>query len=482
MLDDLLKKIEVFSSLTDSALKEVKAQMKPLNLKADDILCREGEQGLSMYLVESGELSVIKYGKDNAQVEIARLRPGEVAGIMSIIGNETRSATMRAAGAVSLWEIGRDDFQKLLDRNPGIARSMLNVVSRYLREEIEVVAQLRTRDVDSRLKIALFDSKQYTEETFKEKNGDRYAFRYYESRLNLDTVALAEGFKAVCAFVNDTIDEPVVRKLAFLGIEKIAMRCAGYNNIDLKTCKELGISVSNVPAYSPYAVAEHAAALMLGLNRKIHRAHTRVREGNFSLQGLVGFDMHGKTVGVVGAGKIGQCLIDIMVGFGCDVLVYDARPKPYDNPKIRNVSLDELFSSADIISLHAPLFPETHHIVNAQSIARMKTGVMIVNTSRGALVDAHALIDGLVSGKVGSAGLDVYEEEKEYFFEDTSDNVMKDETLARLTTMNNVIVTGHMAFLTREALLNIADVTLSNIGEYEQGKRGYELTNGLWPK
>lgn len=482
MLEDLLKKIEVFSSLNSEGMNALKSAMKPLELKDGDVLCEEGVPGHSMYLVESGELSVIKHGKDRAPVEITRLKPGEVAGIMSLVGHETRSATLKAAGAVRLWEISHDDFQALLDRNPGIARSMLRVLSTYLREEIEVVAQLRTRDIDSRLKIAFFDSKPYTEETFVEKNGEKYALRFYESRLSLDTVSLAEGFKVVCAFVNDTIDEPVVRRLAAMGVEMVAMRCAGYNNVNLKLCKELGISVANVPAYSPHAVAEHAAALMLTLNRKVHRAHNRVREGNFSLNGLVGFDMFGRTVGVIGAGKIGQCLVDIMVGFGCEVLVYDRFPKEYASPRVRNASLDELFARSDIISLHAPLFPETYHIISAKSIAQMKKGVMIINTSRGGLVDAHALIDGLVSGQVGSAGLDVYEEEKDYFFEDTSDMVMKDETLARLTTFNNVIVTGHMAFLTREALLNIAHVTLSNIGEFEGGKRGAAMTNGLWPK
>jgi D-lactate dehydrogenase len=482
MLEDLLRKIEVFSSLSPGALGDLKSQMKLLELRDGDILCREGEAGHSMYLVESGELSVIKHGKDNAPVEIARLKTGEVAGIMSIVGDETRSATLAASGAVRLWEISHDDFQTLLHRNPGIAQGMLRELSRYLREEIEVVAQLRTRDVDSRLKIAFFDSKPYTEETFQEKNAEKFAQRFYESRLSLDTVSLAEGFQIVCAFVNDTIDEPVVRRLGSMGVQMIAMRCAGYNNVDLKVCKELGISVANVPAYSPHAVAEHAVALMLTLNRKVHRAHNRVRESNFSLNGLVGFDMHGKTVGIIGAGKIGQCLIEIMAGFGCTVLVYDRAPREYKNPLVRNAQLDELFARSDIISLHAPLFPETHHIINAASIDRMKPGVMIINTSRGGLVDAHALIDGLVSGRVGSAGLDVYEEEKDYFFEDTSDMVMKDETLARLTTFNNVIVTGHMAFLTREALLNIADVTLSNVQEFQDGKRGNALTNGLWPK
>ncbi len=479
MLEDILRKIEVFSALDPSSLTTVASRMRPVEAGAGQVICTEGEPGHSMFVLESGELSVQKKGKDGTPVEIARLLPGEVAGIMSLFGDENRSATLKSIGPAKLWEISHNDFQSLVQQTPGIAHQLLRVLSRYLREETRIVAELRTRDVENRLKIAFFDSKPYTEDSFKAKNADRYALQFYESRLSLDTLVMAEGFKIVCAFVNDTLDAPVIRKLAAMGIEMIAMRCAGYNNVDLAACKEHRITVANVPAYSPYAVAEHAVALMLSLNRHITRAHSRVREGNFSLNGLVGFDMHGKTAGVIGAGKIGQCAIEILAGFGCNVLVYDKFPREQTNPRVKNASLDEVFAQSDIITLHAPLIPETRHIISRESISRMKQGVMIVNTSRGGLVDAQALIDGLVSGKVGSAGLDVYEEEQEYFFEDYSDMIMKDDTLARLTTFHNVIVTGHMAFLTKEALLNIADVTLNNIREFETGMRFGQMTNGL---
>ncbi|MBL8021021.1 MAG: 2-hydroxyacid dehydrogenase [Leptospirales bacterium] len=393
-----------------------------------------------------------------------------------------RSATLKATGPVKLWEIGHNEFQKLISRNPSIAQNALKVLSRYLREETRIVAELRTRDVDNRLKIAVFDSKPYTEDTFRETNNELYALRFFESRLSLDTVVLAEGCSVVCAFVNDTLDEPIIKKLAGMGVRMIAMRCAGYNNVDLKACAANDISIANVPAYSPHAVAEHAVTLMLALNRHIIRAHDRVREGNFSLNGLVGFDMFGKTVGVIGAGKIGQCVIDILCGFGCRVLVMDRSARDYGNANAKAAPFDQICAESDIITLHAPLVPETRHIVNAASIQKMKKGVMIINTSRGALVDAQALVNGLVSGQIGSAGLDVYEEEREYFFEDFSDSVMQDETLARLNTFHNVIVTGHMAFLTREALLSIAEVTFRNIAEFVAGKKTAEMSNGLLPR
>lgn len=479
MLEEILKNIEVFSALDSASLSTVAARMKQIQLKAGDVICNEGEPGHSMFVLESGELSVQKKGKDKTLVEIARLRPGEVAGIMSLFGDESRSATLISTGEARLWEISNEDFQALVQSTPQIAHQLLKVLSRYLREETRIVAELRTRDVENRLKIAFFDSKPYTEEAFKDKNEDKYALQFFESRLSMETLVMAEGFKIVCAFVNDTLDAPVVKKLAAMGIEMIAMRCAGYNNVDLAACKEHGITVANVPAYSPHAVAEHAVALMLSLNRHITRAHSRVREGNFSLNGLVGFDMYGKTAGVIGAGKIGQCVISILAGFGCKVLVYDKFPREQTIPNVRNASLDEIFTKADIITLHAPLIPETRHIISRESISKMKRGVMIINTSRGGLLDAHALVDGLVSGHVGSAGLDVYEEEKDYFFEDYSDMILKDDVLARLTTFHNVIVTGHMAFLTREALLNIADVTLNNVLEFENGLRMGSMKNGL---
>jgi D-lactate dehydrogenase len=288
----------------------------------------------------------------------------------------------------------------------------------------------------------------------------------------------------VCAFVNDDLSVAVVEALRDIGVEMIALRCAGYNNVDLEACARCGISVARVPAYSPHSVAEHGVALVMALNRRILRAHSRVREGNFSLDGLVGFEMHGKTVGLVGTGRIGRCAADIFQGFGCEILAYDKfQDKDFARrPRVQYVELGELFRRSDIVTLYLPLTPETCHLIDSQAIGKMKRGVMIINTSRGALIDTQALIDGLKSGQVGSAGLDVYEEESEYFFEDLSDKVITDDVLARLMTFSNVVITSHMAFLTQEALSNIADTTFENIREYEQGKRGTELTNGICQK
>jgi len=480
-LHELLKKVALFKSLDDDTLKLLEEKMTMTTVADGKTICAEGDSSDRMFIVDDGEVEVLKKGQTGAAITITTLQSGDVAGIMSLFEQEPRSATLKAKGAVELWEIDNATFKLLLGNHPALAQELLTILSRHLRRETSAIAELRSGDDDRRLKIAFFDNKPYTEKTFIEQNQDKYALKFYGARLNLDTVSLAAGFKVVCAFVNDRIDAPVIEELGQLGIEMIAMRCAGYNNVDLEACKTAGISVARVPAYSPYAVAEHAVALMMGLNRHISRANNRIREGNFSLNGLVGFDMHGKTAGVIGTGKIGKCAIDILLGFGCKVVAFDKYQDDTLNKRdgFRYVELDTLFAESDIITLHAPLTPETNHLINAENIAKMKPGVMIINTGRGALIDTQALINGLVSGQIGSAGLDVYEEESAYFFEDRSDSVIADETLARLTTFNNVLVTSHMAFLTNEALYNIAQTTLENIAEYEDGKREGELTNAV---
>ncbi|RKY37737.1 MAG: 2-hydroxyacid dehydrogenase [Candidatus Omnitrophota bacterium] len=320
-------------------------------------------------------------------------------------------------------------------------------------------------------KIAFFDTKPYDREFFDQLNC-KYGFsiKYFKGHLNNDIAGLTQGYDVVCCFVNDIIDSKVIAVLKQNRIKLIALRCAGYNNIDLQTVYG-SINVVRVPAYSPYAVAEHAVALMLSLNRKTHKAYCRTRDGNFAISGLLGFDMHGKTAGVIGTGKIGKCLISILKGFGMNVCAYDLSPDPaYAKAAgIAYVGLAQLYKSVDIISLHCPLTPETNYMINEESISLMKNGVMIVNTGRGKLIKTQALIDGLKSGKIGSAGLDVYEEESEYFFEDYSSSLIKDDLLARLLIFPNVLVTSHQGFFTREALSNIADTTLSNIREFFDG-------------
>ncbi len=317
------------------------------------------------------------------------------------------------------------------------------------------------------MRIAFYDTKPYDRIWFDEVNKDYgYKIKYFEDKLNADTAILAKNYDAVCAFVNDTIDEDTINILYENDVKLIAMRCAGYNNVDFKAAYKKTYVV-RVPGYSPFAVAEHAAALLLGVNRKIFRAFNRTREGNFNINGLQGFDLHGKTVGIIGTGKIGRVFINICKGFGMNVLAYD--PYPQDIDGVENVTLDELYLNSDIISLHCPLTAETHHVINANSIAKMKQGVYIINTSRGGLINTPDLVEGLKNQHIGGAGLDVYEEESAYFFEDLSSDVMTDDTLARLLTFPNVLVTSHQGFFTQEALKAIAVTTLENVAAYEKG-------------
>lgn len=328
------------------------------------------------------------------------------------------------------------------------------------------------------MKIAFFDAKPYDKTAF-DKYGEQknIKFKYYETKLNEDTVDLARGYDGVCVFVNDTVNAAVIDRLSEMGIKLLALRCAGFNNVDMKHAKGK-IHVLRVPAYSPYAVAEHTMALLLTSIRRIHKAYIRSRDFNFSLANLTGFDLHGKTVGVMGTGRIGRVFIDICRGFGMKVLAFDKFPAPgLDNgDTIRYVELDELFEKSDIISLHCPLTEETTHIIDDKALEKCKKGVIILNTSRGGLVDAEALLAGIKSRKVGAACLDVYEEESDLFFEDNSGHILEDDILARLISMPNVIVTSHQAFLTEEALENIAETTVNNIIDIaEKGQCENEL-------
>lgn len=317
------------------------------------------------------------------------------------------------------------------------------------------------------MKIAFFDAKSYDVESFSAIESE-IRFKFFETKLNADTVDLSRGCDGVCVFVNDTINAEVIEKLCEFGVKIIALRCAGYNNIDFKALRGR-IPVVHVPAYSPYAVAEHAMAMLLTSVRRVHKAYIRTKDFNFSLAGLKGFDLHGKTMGIIGTGKIGRVFIDICRGFGMKVIAYDKYPM--ENSDIEYVSLETVFRESDIISLHCPLTRETYHIIDEKSIKEMKKGVIIINTSRGALIDAEALVNGIKERKVGGACLDVYEEESDIFFEDFSGHIVDDDTLARLISMPNVIVTSHQAFLTAEALENIARTTVQNITEVLENKK-----------
>lgn len=319
--------------------------------------------------------------------------------------------------------------------------------------------------------VAFFDTKSYDKQSFKDRAGDKYSFKFFESKLNENTVSMAACCDAVCVFVNDTVNREVIDKLYEFGVKLVVLRCAGYNNVDIKYAKGK-ITVLRVPDYSPYSVAEHAMAMLLMLNRKLHRAYIRTRDHNFSLEGLCGFDLHSKTAGIIGTGRIGRCFANICKGFSMNVIGYD----PFESPDFCGdyVGLDELLKQSDVISLHCPLTKENRHLINENAINLMKQGVYIINTSRGMLIDTKALINGLKSLKVAGAGLDVYEEETHLFFEDYSDEVIHDDVLSTVISMPNVIVSSHQAFLTKEALKDITDATLYNLDSFFEGK---ELKN-----
>lgn len=320
-------------------------------------------------------------------------------------------------------------------------------------------------------KITFFGTHSYDRHLFTEINESKnynFTLQYHRSFLDLHNASQTLGAKAVCIFVNDRADRAILEILAKNGVQLIALRCAGFNNVDLKAAADLGLHVVRVPAYSPYAIAEHVVALMLSLNRKTYRAYLRTRDGNFTLNGLMGFDLHGKTAGIIGTGKIARILIQILKGFGMNILAYDIYPDAAyaQSAGIKYVSLDELYANADVISLNCPLTAENTHLINADAVAKMKPGVMIINTGRGPLIDTQALIDGLKSGKIGSAGLDVYEDERTYFYQDKSDKVITDDKLSHLLSYNNVLVTSHQAFFTREAMTNIVTTTLENCKDF----------------
>lgn len=318
------------------------------------------------------------------------------------------------------------------------------------------------------MRVAVYSSKSYDRDYLDRANADgRHAFTYLESRLDLDSAAAAQGFPALCLFVNDSADATVLEQLAAGGLRLIVLRCAGFNNVDLEAAQRLSVRVARVPEYSPHAVAEHTMALILALNRKIHRAYNRVREGNFALQGLLGIDLHQRPVGLVGTGRIGACLARILLGFGCEVLAFDPQPDPLlRDAGVRYLALDELLPAVDILSLHCPLTPATRHLINGAALARMRRGTMLVNTSRGAVIDTRAAIKALKSGHLGSLALDVYEEESDLFFRDLSERAIADDVFARLLTFPNVLITGHQGFFTHEALTAIAETTLDNLDAF----------------
>jgi D-lactate dehydrogenase len=324
------------------------------------------------------------------------------------------------------------------------------------------------------MKVAIFSAKAYDKEYLDRANNaspSPHELIFYEAPLNIQTVQLAINSSAVCCFVNDHLDKAVLEALTRLGVQLIALRCAGFNQVDVVAAKKLGLQIARVAEYSPHAVAEHALGLIMMLNRNLHRAHNRIRENDYSLNGLIGFDLVNKTVAVIGTGKIGHVFANIMLGIGCKIIAYDVKPDADLIAKgVRYLPLNEIWPEADIISLHCPLTPETQHLINAKTLTQMKTGVMLINTGRGALIDTPAAIKALKTKKVGYLGLDVYEEESDLFFEDQSNQLLQDDVFARLLTFSNVVITGHQAFFTREALTAISEITIANISHFERNE------------
>jgi D-lactate dehydrogenase len=337
------------------------------------------------------------------------------------------------------------------------------------RRPIEWLRRIRQAEGEF-LRVLVFSTKPYDRKFLDAENMHHgHELRYVEARLTSETAILAADAEAVCVFVNDLLGADVLRQLADRGVRLVALRCAGFNNVDLAAAGSLGTRIARVPAYSPFAVAEHTVGMMLALNRRLHRAYARVREGNFALDGLLGFDLNRRTAGIIGTGKIGSVVARILHGFGCQILAHDVRPDPecaaWD---VRYVDLPELLAASDIVTLHCPLTPATHHLIDAAALRQVRHGVMLINTSRGALIDTRAVIAALKSGTIGFLGLDVYEEEADLFFEDLSGQVIHDDVFARLLTFPNVLITGHQAFFTEEALTNIAQTTLANVTAFEE--------------
>ena len=480
----LLSQAELFGNLDQTTLDAVARVAQRRVVPSGEIVFREGDPGDFVFVLEAGVVEVTKRTEAGVEVALRELGVGEVGGLTSMSVEKRRSASLRARHTATLITVAKKDFLDLLSHHVELTQALIMFLSAKVRGKTRQVAALRAAiDGDQRPAIAFFDAKPYDRRSFDARVPADLRIEYFEVRLSPVTAPLARGCAVVCAFVNDDLSGPTIEQLAAGGTQLLALRCAGYNNVDLAAAARHGIPVVRVPAYSPHAVAEHAVALVLALNRKVHRAHNRVREGNFSLAGLVGFDLHGRTAGVVGLGKIGQCMARILRGFGMHVLAFDPFPQPglATELGVRLVSLDDLLARASVVSLHAPLTPDTHHLIDAARFARMQRGTILVNTSRGGLIHSGALIDALKTGHLGAAGLDVYEEEGEYFFEDHSDQGIADDVLARLMTFPNVLITSHQGFLTEEALGNIAETTLANVREFLAAPPAQPLTNAILP-
>lgn len=479
-----LGQVPELEGLEDKFLRLIEERLQPVVVpEAGTVLAEEDTPQSLLFFVLSGKVERTKRG-----VFLDVIPGPRMCGLLHAFRAEPTFATLRASAPTQVFSLSSEVFRELVSGNQAIAMHLLQKLAVRVRTESKWTRAKQHSDRRG-LRVVAFDSKSYDKQSFEQvleslnaqapSEDDKISFEWLPQRLAPETASAAINADAICIFVNDQCSAATVEMLSKQGVRLILLRCAGYDGVDLKACLAYGIPVLRVPAYSPEAVAEHAVALMLTLTRQIHRATARTREGNFSLQGLTGIDIHGKTIGVIGTGRIGKCFVNIAKGFGGRVIVSDVyQDLPWATATgVSYVPLDELLQTSDIISIHCPLLDSTRHMINEASLAKMKDGVILLNTSRGALIDTAALIQALQSGKVGFAGLDVYEHERPYFFQDRSSEVMTDAMLARLASMQNVILTGHQAYLTNNALRAIAEVTLGNVAEFFWKKQEQPLTN-----
>jgi len=495
------------SKFSDSLQNDIAKLMVPCDAPEGHILVKEGDTVTSAFLVETGVLIRTKRASDaDEPLEVDKVGAGRVTGFLHTAGTqdeETAFATITAGkGGAKVWKVPGEDFRKLCNGNPKYSAEVIEILTLALRYADKIVratvsihddSDALTRNIASEkklMKVMCYDTTSWVKENFEPKitsfNEDetvdlKVQMDYTQDRLDMKTAKFAAGYDAVCLFVNDTADAKTIQILSMAGVKLIAMRCAGFDRVDIKACKAFGITVVRVPAYSPYAVAEHAIALLMSVNRRITAASKRVKMSNFTLDSsLLGMDIHGKTVGVMGTGKIGQILCRIITGFGANLLTYDV----YESDDVKAmggkyVSQDEIFKNCDVIFLMMPLLPVTKHTINETVLPKMKKGVILINTSRGGLIDTAALVKGIQSGIIGGCGLDVYENEGDYFFQDWSGKALEDGTLVTLLGSNRVVMTPHQAFFTREAIDAIVSTTVTNLSNFSSGLRGEGLPNSI---
>jgi len=477
-LADRIMENELFSQMTPEQVSTITNAMKKRTCKAGEVLVKKGQPMDSVFIVESGELTkVFPDGQRKA------IRAGEVTGVLHFYTKDPAAADIVIAQDNTVVRTtSTEEFHKLLSAHQDIAEMYIGFLNRKVRRGLSVISKI-SNPSGGKTRIAFFDSKPYMKDAFGKLNNQekfQFAITWLDVKLGPATAMLASGHQVVCCFVHDVVNAQVIDILHAIGVEMIALRCAGYDKVDVKKAYEYKMSITRVPAYSPYAVAEFAVGLMLTLNRKLHKAYHRVRDFNFSLNGFVGFDMRGKTVGVFGTGKIGYTACEILLGFGCKILAMDVfQNEDLKKKGVKYVDKDELLANSDIITMHAPLLPSTTHWLDAAAISKCKKGVLIINTSRGPLIETKALLDGILSGKIGGAGLDVIEGEESFFFENLEDATISDNTMVRLNSCSNVVLTSHQAFLTQEALENIADSTFNSVLEFVGGKKGDQLKNAV---